>query len=421
MGKDLKDVINTVEEETKSLSELEATVNSLKEEINRLKSTIKEQDDLIDEQSVSISTEKMNLTSETDILKDIIISQRQDLVRKDEANENLNEKIERLTNQLDTIRGGTINGQKSNDLIEAQELILNLSDENEEYRNMVDDLKKQLEHINLEKTEVRESSQIHAGDAEDVINLKKLNFHLMEENGLLRVEIESLKSKMHNQINEPTTEELDLAIEKINVLTSEVEDYEAQVSYLRQQLEETQEPAIISTEEALEFTKIREEYEEIKTEIIKIQEENQRLNSTLIELNHAQVNQPKINEEIYPVVFNFPREFQTSLFKKMYDLLDYDNRRSIVDNLIENLNSRNNDVKRVTLKILCEIKDSKVYDAFFTLLHDKDWVIRYNIIKALTNFGFDTEEFKSSLEELSTDSDIDVRELAVKVLDEFSR
>lgn len=432
MSKDLKDIINTVEEETKSLSELEATINSLKEEIIRLQSNIKEQEVLINEQSGSI--EKSNLPGEIEILKEIIISQRQDLVRKDEANENLNEKIDRLTTQFDTIRSGTIEGQNNKDLLGAQELILKLSEENEEYRNQIDDLKEQFEHKNLEKTETWESSQIPSGEVEDVINLKTLNFHLMEENGLLRIEIESLKSQMQEKINETNSEELQLAREKtneanseelqlanekINALMLELQDYDAQINYLQQQLKETPEPIIISTEDALQFAEIREEYDNIKNKLLKYQEENQRLNNILLELDHTHASPSDQKRKIYPVAFNFPREFQISLFMRMYNLLNDDNRNTVIDILINDLYGKNNDVKRAALKILCEIKDTKVYDAFFDLLNDKNWLIRYDIIKALTKFGFESTEFKNSLKKLSKDRDVDVRELAIKVLAEF--
>ena len=43
MSKELKDMINTVEKNTRSQAELEEKISSLQEEINRLKSTEKEQ------------------------------------------------------------------------------------------------------------------------------------------------------------------------------------------------------------------------------------------------------------------------------------------------------------------------------------------------------------------------------------------
>jgi HEAT repeat protein len=104
----------------------------------------------------------------------------------------------------------------------------------------------------------------------------------------------------------------------------------------------------------------------------------------------------------------------------MYLLLNDTDKKEIIDTLIKDLNNSNNDVKRAVLKILCEMRDEKVYDVFFNLLHDKDWVIRYKGIKALTNFGFDNKDFKILLKKLTKDMDVDVRELAMKVLAEMS-
>ena len=104
----------------------------------------------------------------------------------------------------------------------------------------------------------------------------------------------------------------------------------------------------------------------------------------------------------------------------MYLLLNDNDKREIIDTLIKDLNNSNYDVKRAVLKILCEMRDEKVYDVFFDLLHDEDWVVRYNVIKALRNFGFDNNDFKGLLKKLTKDMDVDVRELAMKVLAEMS-
>jgi hypothetical protein len=143
------------------------------------------------------------------------------------------------------------------------------------------------------------------------------------------------------------------------------------------------------------------------------------LNNNLLELDQG--NRSQQNEtDSQSVVFNFPRKFQISLFKKMYLLLNDTDKKEIINTLIKDLNNSNNDVKRAVLKILCEMRDEKVYEVFFNLLHDEDWVIRYKGIKALTNFGFDNKDFKVLLKGLTKDIDVDVRELAMKVLAEMS-
>ena len=78
--------------------------------------------------------------------------------------------------------------------------------------------------------------------------------------------------------------------------------------------------------------------------------------------------------------------------------LDDNNKKAVINTLINDLNSKNNEVKRTAIRILSEIKDKKVYETFLELIHDDDWLIRYNLIKALSKFDFETEEFKELLD-----------------------
>jgi len=410
MSKDFKDLINTVEKDTKTHAELEATINSLNEEINRLKDIINEQNVLISDQtgSSTLST----VPGEIDILKDLINSQRQELIRKDESNEKLHDQIDGLTIKLEKSKDGTFSEQDNEDLIAAQELILAFTEENEELKNLVEELKNQTNSIVPETSEINATNQELLEENEAMVNIKRLNFQLMEENGLLRMEVESLKAKLKEQIEELNSEELQLAYQKIEALTSELDDYEAQVRYLQQKL-----GADVVTPVSLTYT--TDEFNKLKEELTRYQNENEKLNNNLLELDQG--NRSQQNEtDSQSVVFNFPRKFQISLFKKMYLLLNDTDKKEIINTLIKDLNNSNNDVKRAVLKILCEMRDEKVYEVFFNLLHDEDWVIRYKGIKALTNFGFDNKDFKVLLKGLTKDIDVDVRELAMKVLAEMS-
>ncbi len=486
MNRDLKDLINTVEKETKSRSELEATINSLKEDINRLKFTIKEQHLLIEEQGDQISFAQSDLPSEFNILKEMITSQRKDLIKRDENIDKLNDKIDILASQIEKPKNGTFEIQ-NDDLLEAQELILKLSEESEEYRNQIEDLKNQLESIESEKVDLEETDKVQTEENEEIVNIKRLNFQLMEQNGLLRVEIESLKAKMQKRIQEArseelelanrkiedltseidslnaqmqeriekvsseelelanrkiealtseidslnaqmqeriekvSSEELELASRKIEDLTSEIEDYDTQLKFLQRELEKPIEPAIISTEDALEFAEMKEQYENVKSELLKYQEENELLNNKLSELESHNIELIDIESSTNSIAYDFPEHFQISLFKRMYKLLDDNNKKGVINTLIKDLNSKNNEIKRSAIKILSEIKDKKVYDAFLELIHDDDWLIRYNLIKALSKFDFESEEFKELLKRLSKDADVDVRELAVKMFNEISK
>ncbi|MFX1323855.1 MAG: HEAT repeat domain-containing protein [Promethearchaeota archaeon] len=487
MSKELKDIINTVEKETKTRAELEALITGLKEEINKLKFTIKAQQILIEEQGDQISFAQSDLPSEINILKEMITSQRQELIRRDKNIEVLNNKIDQLKDNIEVPNEGIVKVQDDEALNTAQELILKLSEESEEYRTEIASLKNQLEQLKLERSELEILSLAQTSENEEMVNIKRLNFQLMEENGLLRVEIESLKSQIHQnktqliseeleaaekrieallteieslknqmqeQVDSTTTEELDSVHRKIESLTSEIEslrsqeqeqiqnavtealelanrkiedltleikDYDAQLKFLQNELEKPREPTILSTEEALQFAEIREEYENLKSELIATQTENEDLKIKLSDLNADKVKIIEIDKISNRVAYDFPKHFQISLFKRMYNLLDDTNKKIVIDTLINDLNSSKNEVKRIAIRILSEIKDKRVYEAFFDLIHDKDWLVRYNLIKALRKFDFEAKEFKELLKRLSKDADVDVRELAIKVLNEISK
>jgi chromosome segregation ATPase len=412
MSKDLKDIIDTVEKDTKSQAELEAEINSLNEEINRLNGIIKEQKLLINDQSDSIILDDDTIPGEIDILKDLVISQRKELIKREEKNEKLNDRIDALTLKIEKSKDETYTEQDNEDLIQAQELIIAFTEENENFRNQIEELKSQINSFKSENGEIRATSQEQAGENEEIVNIKRLNFQLMEENGLLRVEVESLKAQLQEQIEELESEELQLAYQKIEALTSELDDYEAQIRYLQQKLESD-----TSTPVSLTYT--TDEFNNLKEDLTRFQKENQRLNNILLELDYENSERGS-KTEYQSVVFNFPKQFQISLFKRMFNLLNDTDKRATINSLIKDLDTRNNDVKRAVLKILCEIREEEVYDAFLDLLNDEDWVIRYNVIKALSNFGFDSIIFKELLEKLTKDIDIDVRELAMKVLEEIS-
>lgn len=454
MSKDLKDLIDTVEKDTQSEAELEKTIHSLKEEINRLEFTVKEQKILIENlksQMKDEQIEKSELPSEINVLKDMITSQRQELNQKDDEIDKLHEKIDELasTNGNEEIVSSGLSDNQ--ELLNAQNLIIQLTDEIDQYRNQIELFQTQIEEIKPKQGNVEDliEGAVENEINEELINIKRLNFQLMEENGLLRVELESLKVKLQERIEEIGSEELDAANEKIAILsseleslktkfkelttineeeleiangiiemlTSELEDYEAQVKFLQEQLGESSEPTIITTEDALQFTKMREELDDVKSELMKSQKDNQALNEMLSELR-----QKLSSKEIEKIEIgqNLPRRLHLSLFYRMYNLLDENKKLKIIDSLIQDLQSDNSETKRNAIRILSVVKNNRVYGAFLEMLNDKDWLVRYSIIKALSQFEKKSEELKPILKKLTGDIDVDVRELALRILDDLS-
>jgi len=75
-----------------------------------------------------------------------------------------------------------------------------------------------------------------------------------------------------------------------------------------------------------------------------------------------------------------PNQLQLSLFNRMYHLFDKNSKKTVINLLIQDLKSKNSEIKRNAIKILGHIRYKKVYDALFELINDKDWIVRYNVI-----------------------------------------
>lgn len=82
MSKDIKNLIDDIEEQNKTRAELEHTIEKLKEEIKRLKLEMEEQKVFIQVSDTNVEN-KISVPEDIQILKDMIISQRKDLVQKD--------------------------------------------------------------------------------------------------------------------------------------------------------------------------------------------------------------------------------------------------------------------------------------------------------------------------------------------------
>ncbi len=424
---------------------------------------------LIIEDPTSFTKEVQDeLPSEIQILKEIIISQREDLSSQDNKIDQLNEKLDELK-----VESSDSQGKKSQEIIYDQSLGVQITNENEELKEKINNLQSQLEKFqsNKSKSDWDLDEEVQIEDNAHLVNLKQLNFQLMEENGLLRVEVESLKTGLQNGIELAnskelelannkiedlkaeieslktelesgiglasskelvlesannkievikteieslkteleSSEELELATNKIEALKAEVDDYQAQVKYL-QEINESERYTQQTTEENID------EFDKLKNELVEYQKQNLVLNDMLIDFKEDDEDRES-DEEIYiSEAYTIPKKIALSLFNRIYNLLNTQQKRIVKNILILDLTSDYLEVKRDTIKMLSQIKDIEIYNAFIDMIHDKDWIIRLYIIKALSTFENKQEELIILMKELSTDVDVDVRELAVKVL-----
>lgn len=476
MRKKKKNSIDTVNAESVSRNELKQTNHNLNDELDALQITINEPKLLIEDPMSFTKEVQDELPSEIQILKEIIISQREDLSSQDNKIDQLNEKLDELK-----VESSDSQGKKSQEIIYDQSLGVQITNENEELKEKINNLQSQLEKFqsNKSKSDWDLDEEVQIEDNAHLVNLKQLNFQLMEENGLLRVEveslknglqsgiglasskelelesannkievikteieslktelengigsvrlkelelelannkiedlkaeIESLKTELESGIGLESSEELELATNKIEALKAEVDDYQAQVKYL-QEINEGERYTQQTTEENID------EFNKLKNEVVEYQKQNLVLNDMLIDLKEDDEDRES-DEEIYiSEAYTIPKKIALSLFNRIYNLLNTQQKRIVKNILILDLTSDYLEVKRDTIKMLSQIKDIEIYNAFIDMIHDKDWIIRLYIIKALSTFENKQEELKILMKELSTDVDVDVRELAVKVL-----
>ncbi len=505
MSKDLKDLIESVEKETKSQAELEQIIHSLKEELNRQEITIDEQKLLIENLKSQMKDDELDhakLPSEIDVLKDIITTQRKDLEEKDSLIDNLNDKIIEFDTKFETTEESNSKEFLNEEFLNAQKLIVQLTDENEQYKNQIKEFQQKIEKFQTKEEDIDSilDEETRYQENEELINFKKLNFQLMQENGLLRVEIESLRAKLEEKIDKSKSEELYNAYESIDALTLELEDQKSQIEVLNAKLQEKAEeisseelnnahekikalklemedyksqieilntklqkktdevsseelynahekinaltleleahktklkspqeqigdisgPVTVSTEEALEFAKLRENFDELKSKLHEYQQENDRLNEKVFALEKEKKDLETVKVYSTSSLKGMPKKIKHTLFNRMYRLLDDENKNKVMDCLILDLKSKNSETKSNAIKILSQIRNDKIYNAFLGIIDDQDWIIRYNLIKALDKFESKTDEFKALLKKLTKDPDVDVRELAGKILNNFS-
>ncbi len=246
----LKDIINSVETEDKTQFELEQTVKLLKDEISKLKFTIKEQKILIQNQKAK-TQKKTEVPEDIEILKDIIITQRQEINKKDKDIDILEQKIEEIipNTDMDTIlRKEEIENEE---LINAKKLIIQLTEENELYQVNESNAKKIISDLIVQKDKLISETE----------TLKEQGSLLKSRDTLLTLDQQNL-------------EEINLADNKINDLLVKVDDLIVETIHWKEDVVSIE----LDKENPMD---IKSEFNELSNEITFLEEDNKKLNRNL--------------------------------------------------------------------------------------------------------------------------------------------
>ena len=138
MSKELKDKIDSIDSANQAYSDLETMNRNLKEEVQRLNFTIGEQKQLIQIQKSKLSSVQIeNIPEDVSMLKDLVTQQRQDIIKKDKDVEILQQTIAEVTVELENVKKFE---EESEELIYANKEIVQLTEENENFRLKVEEL-----------------------------------------------------------------------------------------------------------------------------------------------------------------------------------------------------------------------------------------------------------------------------------------
>jgi len=357
MSENLKNLIDGVEEDVKTRSELEYTVESLTEEIKKLNFKIEEQEKLL-QQRESGAGDNLDVPEDIKILKEMIQTQREELTEKDNEIELLKDKnessgsvegnLEQLESELRETKSSLaklteeIEMYKTNDE-NAREMITRLSEENEmykaneensiqlleelaekkeKYKNKSKELEAKLENFNDSNVNMRsnlftefeaEKEQLTVNNIKYVEKINELEAQLQKisestdnENSSIQSEKEELERRNKEYLEK--IKDLEAKLQKLSesaangkeVVDAEKEflkeknlEYEEKIKNLENQIQELSQQSIDVFE--VEKDILTEQTEKYKTKIKELQKQVQKLSKTSKgETSHLEAENEKL-------------------------------------------------------------------------------------------------------------------------------
>ncbi|MHA1373738.1 MAG: HEAT repeat domain-containing protein [Promethearchaeota archaeon] len=437
-------------------SDIPEDVLILKEMITNQREDINKRDDHVKilEQSIEELTKSLeqanngeNINEELNQAQIWITQLKEDNNKIINENETLKKKIEKFENEGSFLVRGMKNDEYQ-ELIDAKKIIFQLTEENGLNRVKIESLK--AEHDELQEkfqdaitTNKNYQNELNLANHEIEHLTIDLN-EVQEKVAFLKNKIDSLQSqedeeltKLRNDsitINELLDIISELETEKVNFL-KEVNAKDKRILDLKESKEAFEERISeqekLITEQQSEYSRLLDEkksqLDSKSKDLIRIENANQQLNELIIELKNqeeklVQQKQQQPNETISQITSPVAPPFNSlpqNLFLMMLQLLDNDNKKRIIDHLIEDLSHPEREIKTSAIKLLSLINGEKTFQALKNLIQDPDWIIKLYLIQAFSKF--DNPEVMSLLFSFKSDEDPDVREIAERTLAKLKR
>ncbi len=258
MPKDLKDLIEKVEEEQESRAYLEKTIESLKAEVASLKNKLEDQKPSFKIEPVR-HVEEHDESEEISILKNLINSLRKELEQKGIENKELQKQLEELKTEFVKVRNELFDSGKDEIIIKTQNSLNTLlqdygrlENDNKNLNKKISSLQQEIEQYTLLSSGLQSESSNKEQLEKQVGNFKAKIYELESNNQSLIRELKNLQSQGNSNNLEQMIEKVksnNLELEKENkILTQKLEDlkrekfkmqkYESEISDLRAQIEQ---------------------------------------------------------------------------------------------------------------------------------------------------------------------------------------
>lgn len=296
MSKDLKDLIDLAEEQESSRAHLEKTIELLQIEVNKLRSKLEEKQSLV---IPSIPPYKSEITDSTelDILKEMVNSQKSEIAQKEVEKEQLQKKIEGLNSELqdamktlEEVNKSEMLEKTQNSLSNLMENYANLEKINKTLKERFSELEENNERLSQEIDRLK-SEPIPAETTElDTSNIRNRIIDLEMQNKIL--------NEMITELNAEQLEDKDLE-QKVEILQNTNFELENNIKSLNQLIEKLK-------AERFQDTKLEAKISSLNQKINELEKENLNLKRLETERPKDKIFPDTIPIEKKPPIQKFP-------------------------------------------------------------------------------------------------------------------
>ena len=450
----------TIDEQKRIIEDQKSKLSSVQndntpEDISVLKELVTQQRQNIIKKDKDVEILQLTIAEITEELENVqkfeeeneeLIYANKEIVQLTEENENFRSKVEELNNTLTNLQkelelddDKEAPGEESSDLLDAKKLIIKLTEEKGINRVQIEASKLEIENLikqNQENEALKNQVSLELVETNKILDQltydndqyhEKVNFLQQKLEEIVKLQEELPKDDGDNNETEELNNVLfELEIENndlknlVNTNISIIENLKLKIADMEK------EPGEKTTFEKQKISdlqdKVYEKDEELNALTLKLQKfenSNIQLSDLIVELK---VRQDQRSENIEfensskKVVYE---DLPPNLFFKMYRLLSENNKTTVVNQLIDDLNSETRDFRTYAIKVLSVIKGNRVFEVLKDIINDDDWIVKLYLIKAFRNFN--EADTIPLLTKLLEDKDIDVREAAISMLSDIKQ